>query len=200
MTNAHVVWPFRQARIVFPDGSEFLDTPVVAWDQLSDLAVLGPIEVEARPLALVDGEDIAIGSDTYLIGYPGEGEEFPQPTITRGLVSRIREWEPAGITFFQTDAAITGGQSGGALVSARGEVIGISEFRFTDAGFGLVESAADLTPLINGIIAGETVSEVGDRNPLAGRGRKEHKVKFKNAWDTKAFVLNEPLDTAAAMF
>ena len=80
----------------------------------------------APPLTLSDGEDLAIGSELYLVGYPAEMELFPQPTITSGILSRLREWERAGITYFQTDAAIAGGQSGGVLVDARANVIGIS--------------------------------------------------------------------------
>ena len=69
-----------------------------------------------------------------LIGYPAEFGEFPQPTITWGILSRYREWEQIGITYFQTDAAIAGGQSGGVLLSESGEVIGISGLRFSESG------------------------------------------------------------------
>ena len=138
VTNAHVLWPFREARVVFPDGSEFNDVPVVAWDLLVDLAVLGPITADVAPLRLEDGEGLNIASDVYLLGYPGEREAFPTPTIVRGLISRVREWAAVGITYFQTDAAVAGGQSGGVMVSDRGAVIGISGFRFTEANYGLV--------------------------------------------------------------
>ena len=40
VTNAHVVWPFDEVRVVFPDGSEFPDAPVANWDLLGDLAIL----------------------------------------------------------------------------------------------------------------------------------------------------------------
>ena len=88
VTNAHVVWPYTSARVVFPDGSEHKDVPVVNWDLLADLAVLGPVETRLPPLALADGEGLPIGSDVYLIGYPGEVEKHPQPTVTRGVISR----------------------------------------------------------------------------------------------------------------
>ena len=64
------------------------------------LAILGPIETDVGPVELVDGEELTIGSDVYLIGYPGEVDEFPEPTITRGLISRLRQWEPVDVTFF----------------------------------------------------------------------------------------------------
>ena len=137
VTNAHVVWPFDTVRVVFPDGSEFHGVPVNGWDLLAGLAVLGPIDAPTDTLALVDGESWPIGTDMFLIGYPGEVEEFPQPTIARGLLSRVREWESIGITYLQTDAPVIGGQSGGAAVSNMGEVIGISGLAFTEGSESL---------------------------------------------------------------
>jgi hypothetical protein len=148
LTNAHVVWPKEKVRVVFPDGLEIKDAPVFNWDLMADLALIGPLDVDQPSLPLTDGEDLIIGSDVYLIGYPGEVEEFPQPTISRGLISRLREWKPLNLTYFQSDAKIAGGQSGGVLVSEAGEVIGISGFSFANSEFALVASAADLAPLI----------------------------------------------------
>ena len=83
---------------------------------MGDLAVIGPLDTDIPPLTLEDGEELPIGRDMLLIGYPAEFGEFPQPTITWGILSRYREWEQIGITYFQTDAAIAGGQSGGVLL------------------------------------------------------------------------------------
>ena len=191
VTNAHVVWPFDSARVVFPDGSEFLEVPLLNWDLLGDLAVLGPVDAGTAPIELVNGEGLAIGAETYLIGYPGEVEGFPQPTITRGLISRLREWESIAITYFQTDAAIAGGQSGGVLVSANGEVIGVSGFSFADSRFGIVASAADIVPRIRKLIAGEDVSGLGARRvPMAG-GQTQQEVVLRNFWDQQTYVIYE---------
>ena len=161
VTNAHVVWPYTKARIVFPDGTEHKDVPVVNWDLLADLAVLGPVETKQPPLALADGEGLPIGSEVYLIGYPGEVEKLPQPTITRGVISRQRGWDQVGLTYLQSDARIIGGQSGGVLVSDRGQVIGVSGIEW--GSFAMVASAADLAPRITRLIAGEDTSGLGDR-------------------------------------
>ncbi|MCH8801891.1 MAG: TRAP transporter substrate-binding protein DctP [Chloroflexi bacterium] len=194
VTNAHVVWPFDQARIVFPDGSEFLDVPVLAFDPMSDLAVLGPLDFQSDFLVLGDGEDLQIGSDLLLVGYPAESEDFPQPTITRGILSRIREWEALEMTYFQTDARITGGQSGGALISTSGEVIGVSGFRFSDAGFGLVGSASDVSTIVESMIAGEAAL-LGDRSLPAPGTRNEATVNINNYGDRRVFVIDEPVGT-----
>ena len=196
VTNAHVVWPFDKARVVFPDGTEHTDVPVVNWDMMADLAVLGPIETDLPPLALVDGESSIIGSDVFLIGYPGEVEEFPQPTITRGLISRKREWTPIDLTYFQTDAMIAGGQSGGVFLSEFGEVIGISGFTFSEADFGLVASAIDLLPRIRGLIENkEDVNGLGDRRLTFTDIKNGALVTLRNEWDQEAFIINEPVGT-----
>lgn len=193
VTNAHVVWPFNAAVVVFPDGSDFWDVPVVGWDLLVDLAVLGPIPTSLEPLPMLDGENVAIGSEMYLIGYPAEVEAYPQTTMTRGILSRLREWEPAGITYFQTDAAITGGQSGGALVSDTGAVVGISGFR-AFGEFGLAASSADLLPRVRQLIAGRDPSGLGERQFDMERGSLRYRLTPRNYGD--AYIINEPPGTA----
>ncbi len=195
VTNAHVVWPFDTARVVFPGGTVFNKVPLKGWDLLADLAVLGPIDVPAQPATLRAGESIPIGSETYLIGYPGEFEALPQPTMVRGILSRLREWEPVGITYFQTDAIAIGGQSGGALVSAAGDVIGISGFRITEGKFALSASSADLLPRIRQLIAGEDPSGLGERQlPLEG-GALYHELTLQRNLGN-VYIINEPAGAA----
>ena len=194
VTNAHVVWPFDAARVVFPDGTEFGQVPVKGWDLLTDLAVLGPVDAPAQPATLLDGENIPIGSDMYLIGYPGEIEYFPQPTIAQGTLSRLRQWEPVGVTYFQSDAPTEEGQSGGAHVSESGDVVGISSFWFIKGEFSLAASSADILPRIRQLIAGEDPSDLGERRlPLQG-GVRRHELTLQSYGD--AYILNEPVGTA----
>ena len=89
VTNYHVVWPHWEAWIVFPDGTELSNVPVVGWDPWADLAVLGPVNVSAPPLSLADGEGMAPGSELFLVGYPAEAELFPEASITQGILSRL---------------------------------------------------------------------------------------------------------------
>lgn len=161
LTNAHVVWPYDAADITFPDGTTFEATPLVARDALHDIALLGPLDVDLPPITFADGESAIVGSDVLLIGYPGESDRAPQPTLSEGLISRVREWEDGGITFFQTSSAVAGGQSGGIAISPDGEAIGLSGLRFTEANYGLVASAVDLMPFIDEMIASAS-EDAGD--------------------------------------
>ncbi len=190
ITNYHVVWPYESVWVILPDGTELENVPVVGWDPMADLAVLGPVNVSAKPLRMTDGEGTALGSELLLVGYPAEVDLFPQPTITRGILSRFREWERLGMTYFQIDAAIAGGQSGGALVNARGEVVGISTFSFSEVEFTLAASSADIMPIAEKIIHGEFTSGVGDRRLPVGRGSFEVDLDLRNYWDSSTFVLD----------
>ena len=180
---------------MFPDGTEFLDVPVHGSDLMADLAVLGPIDASAPAQELANGEDQAIGADTYLIGYPGEVDEFPLPAITRGLISRIREWDLAGITYFQSDAMIAGGQSGGVLVSKTGQVIGISGYSFPNTPFAIIASANDLKPRIDGLIEGKDVSLLGDRRIDFTDKHREYNFRMDGYWDPQAFIFDRQPDS-----
>jgi phosphonate transport system substrate-binding protein len=198
VTNAHAVWPFRRVRVVFSDGTEYASAPVLNWDLLADLAVIGPLPTTGDPAVLVNGEDLVIGSEVFQVGFPAEVEQYPQPSISRGVLSRLREWEPVGVTFFQTDAASVGGQSGGALVSEDGEVVGISVFRYTDE-FGLAASVADVLPRVEKMIAGEDASGLGDRWMPTKGGKQDHDLVLHNYWETRMFVVDEPKGTAISI-
>ncbi|WP_419929645.1 trypsin-like peptidase domain-containing protein [Candidatus Poriferisocius sp.] len=167
VTNYHVVGFHETARVVFPDGTEFEDVPVIGYDFMADIAVLGPIEFHAAALELADGEALAPGSDLFLVGYPAEYEQFPQASITRGILSRFRQWDTYDLTLIQTDAAIAGGQSGGALVNERGQVVGISTWSFSAAGFGVATSAADVAVIVEGLIASGPSADPDDDRTLS---------------------------------
>ncbi len=194
VTNAHVVWPFDAARVVFPDGTAFNQVQVKGWDLLADLAVLGPVDVRVQPATLSDGESIPIGSDMYLVGYPGEVEYFPQPTMAQGTLSRLRQWEPISVTYFQTPAPTAGGQSGGALVSSTGYVIGISGFTIIEGKFVLSASSSDLLPRISQLIAGDDPAGLGERQLSLEGGALRHELTSKSFGE--AYILEEPAGAA----
>ena len=189
VTNHHVVWPYREAWVVFPDGAEFY-APVVGWDPFADLAVMGPIDARAPTFALADGEAMVPGSDVYLVGYPAETDLFPEPSITAGILSRFHEWDLAGITMLQTDAAIAGGQSGGALVNGFGEVVGISTWMFSEAGFSVATSAADDALIVQSLL--EDYETYGGLEPLpvAEAGNFEYRVDLEHTWDSRPFAFD----------
>lgn len=194
LTAAHVVWPYRTVRIVFPNGAELRNAPVVGLDPFGDLAIIDVSGMSGLPppVEVGNGEAIPLGRPVYLVGYPGESESFPQPTITEGILSRTREWAGEGWTFLQSDTTVVGGQSGGALVDETGAVVGITNFSFLEE-FGLSGSLADAASRIERMRAGEDIAQLGDRLPPSGRGSDITEMTFEHVWQDFVFVFEAPL-------
>jgi 2-alkenal reductase len=144
-TNAHVVTTGEGARIrrarnvyvEFPDGNQ-VPARIVGQDPNADVALLrvDPAGLTLRPLPLGAAARVRVGEPVVAIGSPfGEPE-----SLSVGVVSAL-DRDIESLTSFritgaiQTDAAINSGNSGGPLVNARGEVIGInSQIRSTSGG------------------------------------------------------------------
>ena len=137
LTNNHVIENAEGIMVVLPNGREYR-AKVVGKDagrQGTDLAVL-KIGGDGLPsLPLGDSEELQIGEWVIAIGSPFGLAQ----TATRGMVSAKGRTSP-GIDieytdFIQTDAAINRGNSGGALINIRGELIGINTAIATGGGF-----------------------------------------------------------------
>ena len=190
VTNAHVVWPYDEARVVFPNGTEILDAPVIHFDEIADLAIIDLSGVAGLPEPVVFGDPggMAIGTELFLIGYPGEVERFPQPTLTRGILSRVRTIEALTLEFLQTDAVIAGGQSGGALVTNRGEVIGISGLG--SEGFGLATAADDVLKRLDDLLAGVDVDGIPHRTYPAEPADLSFTETVEHFFDEKTWIVD----------
>ncbi|MCL5743748.1 MAG: Do family serine endopeptidase, partial [Acidobacteria bacterium] len=124
LTNNHVVEGASEIKVVLPDQRQ-LKGRVVGTDPLSDIAVVKVNANHLPPITMGDSSKVKVGDFALAFGDPfGVGE-----TMTMGIVSAtgrgglgIEDYE----NFIQTDAAINPGNSGGGLVSADGELIGIS--------------------------------------------------------------------------
>jgi S1-C subfamily serine protease len=131
LTNAHVVEGADAIEVSLADGSMH-EASVVGTDQLTDIAVLRiATAADGRPYptaVLGTAVDLAVGQPVVAIGSPlglAGGS-----SVTTGVVSALgREVEAEGTSLLdmvQTDAAISPGSSGGALVDGTGAVIGIT--------------------------------------------------------------------------
>jgi serine protease DegQ len=132
VTNAHVVAGAATVDVTFADGSRS-DGEVVAADPSVDLAV---IRTARDDLEAADFSDSSprVGELALAIGNPFGFEN----TVTAGIISGLERSVPGGGTalvgLLQTDAAISPGNSGGALVGATGEVIGVNVAYIPPAG------------------------------------------------------------------
>lgn len=134
VTNYHVIQNAAEIIVTLGDGEE-LEAEVVGADPPTDLAVLN-IDKEGLPaIDLADSAQLSAGEPAIAIGNP-LGLEFQQ-TVTLGVVSapeRTVNIQGQQFTFVQTDAAINEGNSGGALVSIDGKVIGINTAKISLPG------------------------------------------------------------------
>jgi serine protease Do len=137
LTNNHVVDGVESVKVDLPDNRSFT-AKVIGTDPATDLAVV-KIPAKGLPtLPVGDSDAVKVGDVVLAVGNPlGVGE-----TVTSGIISAKGRQTSGGEgyeDFLQTDAAINHGNSGGALVNAGGQLIGINSQILTpgDGNIGL---------------------------------------------------------------
>jgi serine protease Do len=125
LTNNHVVDGANEVKVELPDRRTFT-AKVVGSDPASDLAVVRITASDLPTPPLGDSDAVKVGDVVLAIGNPlGIGE-----TVTSGIISAKGRTTDSGDgsyqDFLQTDAPINHGNSGGALVDANGQLIGIN--------------------------------------------------------------------------
>ena len=128
VTNEHVIDGAGKLTVTLQDGTK-LNASLVGKDSSSDLALLevDPGSHHLPALQLSDDSGLAVGDPTYAIGSPYGLEE----TLTTGVISALHRQitAPNGFTIsdaIQTDAELNPGNSGGPLLNAAGQVIGVN--------------------------------------------------------------------------
>jgi serine protease DegQ len=136
LTNNHVVQAADEIAVALADGRQF-EATLVGADPESDVAVL---KIDARDLPAITfgrSESLHVGDVVLAIGNPFDVGQ----TVTMGIVSALGRTN-LGINtfenFIQTDAAINQGNSGGALVDASGNLVGINTAIFSRTGGGSI--------------------------------------------------------------
>jgi len=188
VTNYHVIEGARELQVNF-SGDDRMDAKVIGSDPSTDIAVL-QIDAQARaltPLPLGDSETVRVGDAVIAIGNPFSLER----TVTAGIVSALqrRITAPDGFAIdevIQTDAAINRGNSGGPLMNANGEVVGVNAQIETETGGNVGIGFA---------IPINTVKEVVSQ--LIEGGKVEHAylgIEMATIDDTVAETFNLPVD------
>lgn len=154
LTNAHVVirdstrkpWPvirvyYKPAKMTGDPEQDLVnpsEAEVIASDTPLDLALIKAKTPPARPatLQLGDPDDVSVGDRVAAIGHPEQGGMW---TLTTGIVSTViaKLGNVPGKKGFQTDASINRGNSGGPLVDASGNIIGVNTLMSRKAADGL---------------------------------------------------------------
>jgi hypothetical protein len=118
LTNSHVVEDSTSVKVELSGGEQIAGS-VLGRDEINDLAIVKINSGSLTTVILGNSSELRPGQEVIAIGYPLD--IIGSVTVTKGIVSAIREYE-----LIQTDVAINPGNSGGPLVNLRGEVIGVN--------------------------------------------------------------------------
>jgi putative serine protease PepD len=161
LTNAHVVDGATEIRVRLAGETEPREARLLASDPGNDLALLRMSGDDFDAAVFADPGSVRIGDEVVAIGFALglDGD----PSVTLGIVSALDRTIGTDGAFLdgliQTDAAISSGNSGGPLVNARGEVVGINTAvardtatsAATNVGFAI--SAGEALPVIDALRA-----------------------------------------------
>lgn len=165
LTNKHVVEGSSDILIVTNDGNSYGNVKIITTDPLSDIAILKISNAKGLKAAeLGDSKALNIGQQVIAIGNAlGEYDG----TVTSGIISGVGRTVNAssddGATketltdMIQTDAAINSGNSGGPLVNAQGQVVGINTAVASEAqGIGFAIPISSVKGILKSISEGKT--------------------------------------------
>lgn len=169
VTNYHVVEGSKTLTVTFIDDSN-IEAQIKGTDSDRDLAIvavpLSSIQSETmdaiKIATLGDSDELRVGETTIAIGNAlGYGQ-----SVTSGIVSALgRTLDDYAGELIQTDAAINQGNSGGALLNANGEVIGINSAKLygeTVESMGYAIPISDVMDILNELMNRETKTEVAE--------------------------------------
>lgn len=160
LTNQHVAGnKYSSCYVTINDGTTF-EGNVVWADSNIDLAIVKINKGNLDYIELGDSDSISLAEDVYAIGNP-LGIEF-QKTVTKGIISGVNrtiklEDENQNVymeDLIQTDSTINEGNSGGALINTKGELIAINSVKISNAeGIGFAVPINIVKPIINKLVS-----------------------------------------------
>ena len=150
VTNRHVVGVANHVSIGLNTGKQIRGRVIYRHSNLD----LAHIQIEGRqaftPIPMGDSESVRLGEEVIAIGYPLGNILGKAPTVSVGIISAKRD------RLLQTDAALNPGNSGGPLINADGEAVGVVVSRLqTDSSGNAVEGIGFAIPINEVAVAGE---------------------------------------------
>ena len=151
VTNNHVVDGADEITVTLNENSKEYSARIIGADKTTDLAL---IKIDAKQLpaiVIANSDNVKVGEWVLAVGNPLGLNN----TVTAGIVSaKARQMGGEGVTsMIQTDAAINQGNSGGALVNTRGELVGINDMLVSPTGSNIGYGFAIPTTLMNKVVA-----------------------------------------------
>ena len=133
VTNYHVVEDANEIKVTTYDNESY-EAELIGYDESNDVAVLKVDAKNLTPVILGDSDQLNVGDNVVAIGNPLGQLAF---SLTSGSVSALNRRisiSNVAMNLIQTDCAINSGNSGGALFNSYGEVIGITNAKYSSSG------------------------------------------------------------------
>lgn len=155
VTNAHVLQSDGYHVVITSDDKSY-DAKIIGRDTKTDIAIISISANGLQPAVLGDSDEVVVGEQVMAIGNPAG----LSGSVTDGIVSAVNRKIKSDSTGFemnciQTNADISPGNSGGALVNMYGQVIGITSSKYVSSsyeGLGFAITINDASPIIEELI------------------------------------------------
>jgi len=192
ITNHHVIETAEDIQITTNDNQSY-DAKIIGSDEQNDIALLKIESEDELPYAIFgDSDSTQIGEWVLAVGNPFNLTS----TVTAGIISaKSRSLDPTGRTtqsYIQTDAAVNPGNSGGALINNKGELIGINTAIQTQTGSYVGYSFAVPSNIAKKVI--EDILEYGIVQygflGVTGTSLNSFRARELNVDDTEGFFIN----------
>lgn len=170
---------------VYYDSATYDEAYIVEYSSTKDVAILklaNPTSLR-KPIPLAIPDDSAVGSTVFAVGYPGLSENLfagattswgiSDVTVTRGAVSRILITEGTGQALIQIDCDIKPGNSGGPLVNANGEAIGINTKSVSNSSGDQTNYAVNISEAITLLNRNGVSYATGGSSPAGTQGTEQ---------------------------
>ena len=211
LTNHHVVEGAEELSVQFVNEKSY-DAKVKGSSEKRDVAIISvktkdidSATMESIKIATIgDSNNLKVGNGIIAIGNAlGYGQ-----SVTTGVVSALNRTVTTDVSsakMIQIDAAINGGNSGGALINAAGEVVGINSVKYSSSGYtssasiegmGFAIPISDVKELIEGLMNGE---EIDDSDVVLGiEGYIVTEAQSKNYNIPQGFYISKVTEGKAA--
>jgi len=202
LTNSHVIHGAGEIWVSFPEGVRY-KADLIGDDPETDLAVIRISAPQLTPATLGDSRDLCVGQVVVAIGNP---YGF-QATVTSGVVSALgrslRSRSGRLIdNVIQTDAALNPGNSGGPLVTTRGEVVGVNSAMIMPAQGICFAIAINTVKLVaaqlirEGRVRRSAIGLAGQSAPVARRVARFHRLPAESGVRVETVEPDSPAQRA----
>ena len=149
VTNNHVVDGADELTVSLTDNKEY-SARIIGTDKTTDLALIKIDGKNLPAITIANSDNVRVGEWVLAVGNPLGLNN----TVTAGIISaKARTLGANGVeSFIQTDAAINQGNSGGALVNTRGELVGINAMLYSQTGSNIGYGFAIPTTIMNKVV------------------------------------------------